>query len=69
MATKVFLINYLNGRRVFEYENPPQYLPREGEYINLINLNNFTIFKVLKVVHRITYPCGSTVDIYVTYSQ
>ena len=62
--TKVSLIDYQTGKFIFEYENSPQYLPREGEYINL---NNSIIFKVLKVVHEITYD--NTINIYVTSNE
>ena len=62
--TKVSLIDYQTGKFIFEYENPPQYLPREGEYINL---NNSINFKVLKVVHEIIYD--NTINIYVTSNE
>ena len=67
MTTKVFLINYQTGKQFFEYEYPPQYLPREGEYINIFLNKVLRVYKVLKVVHEVTY-CN-TINIYVTSSE
>ena len=57
---KVRLINYKTNKVVFEYENPPQYLPREGEFINVCFKG---LFKVLRVVHE-NYIC-TVINIYV----
>lgn len=58
--TKVCLINCKTNKEVFEYENPPQYLPREGEFINVYLKG---MFKVLKVVHENYYRI--VINIYV----
>ena len=52
MTTNVSIYRVSDGKKLFAHEEPPRYLPREGE---LIQLYLKGLFKVIRVVHEYTY--------------